>query len=153
MALANSLFAVVMHLLVRVSQKASNFTLRYMKAIPSFYPTHIPNDMSQTPVDLRTALKLFNLEAKFTVYICCPKCYFLYHETEEIPLFCTKEDLGISCGAKLTKLHGGRLRPACTFLYQSPIDWLARLFQRPNIEKIVDSPKNFNRPEGNHMKG
>lgn len=39
-----------------------------------------------------------------------------------------------------SKRYGTR-RPIRRFLYQSPIDWLARLLQRPGVEELVDIPK------------
>lgn len=93
-----------------------------------------PGRVSQIPSTLVGALEVFNLTANFKVYVCCPDCCYLYLEgsLKAIPPNCTNDDFGVTCGAPLFDSHG---KPIRRFFYHSPIDWLARLLQRPKIQE------------------
>lgn len=102
------------------------------------------HDPHQIPIDIRTAMKRFNLKVKLTSYVCCPQCCCLYLETESYPDQCSYKEFPGSppCGTDLLKPSKlGRRRPIRRFFYRSPIDWLARMLQRPGIEDIIDAPR------------
>lgn len=143
LALFNSLSAIVLNVLNRTPRNGANFSLQTSKATILESSAENPHDCRQMPADIRTAFKTFHLEAKLTSYVCCPTCFCLYPEIRPYPDACTYKIFGVKCGTSLIRppIDGKPRRPVRRFLYQNPIDWLARLLQRPGIEELVDVPR------------
>jgi hypothetical protein len=111
------------------------------------------------PHDIRTARKLFDIEAVTTTYAACPKCSATYRVDEDNrpPLRCTRRRYANvePCNEKLTKLvvkddESGRRNvraPIRPFLVQDFDAFKASLLNRPGMEALLDRGTLFNDTE------
>ncbi len=110
------------------------------------------------PRDIRTARKIFDVEATTTTYAACPACSALYHsEEKKLPLQCNWKRYrnAKACGAKLTKLvlqdvDGKREMkrvPVRPFLIYDFDAFKANLLSRPGMEELLDHGTLFNDTE------
>jgi hypothetical protein len=111
------------------------------------------------PQDIRTARKLFDVEATTTTYASCPTCSANYRveEGKTLPINCNWKRFPNAkpCGAKISKLvlrdgDGDRRMvrvPIRPFLIQDFDAFKARLLSRPGMEAILDRGTLFNDTE------
>lgn len=140
---ACTLLVSALHLFFQVPSSTCNFILRFLVAL---LRVATGQQLSDLPNDLRSALRVQGVDPRLRQYICCPKCYALYREdgdTKPIEA-CIAQELGNRCGARLfrkSRTADGKQKPYRRFFYQSPIQWLARVLQRPGVEEIIDVPR------------
>ena len=115
--------------------------------------------MKGFPQDIRTARKLFDVEATTTTYASCPTCSANYRveEGKTLPINCDWKRFPNSkpCGTKISKLvpqdgDGNRRMvrvPIRPFLMQDFDAFKARLLSRPGMEAILDRGTLFNDTE------
>lgn len=112
--------------------------------------------LNSFPRDIRTARKIFDLEATTKAYASCPGCSALYPvaEAEQLPAHCSQRRYPNAkpCGAMLTKLvvqdrNGERKMmraPIQPFLIQDFDAFKASFLSRPGMEAILDRGTLFN---------
>jgi tnp2 family transposase len=108
------------------------------------------------PRDIRTARKIFDLEATTKAYAACPGCSALYpvEEAKQLPAHCNRRRYPNAnpCGTRLTKLvvqycNGERKMmraPIQPFLIQDFDAFKASFLSRPGMEAILDRGTLFN---------
>jgi hypothetical protein len=108
------------------------------------------------PRDIRTARKIFDVEATTTTYAACPTCSATYcvKEGKKLPVNCDwkRYPNAKSCGTKISKLvlrdgDGDRRMvrvPIRPFLIQDFDAFKASLLSRPGMEAILDRGTLFN---------
>jgi hypothetical protein len=110
------------------------------------YQTHI---LGQLPTSLYTALSRFQVESRSILYAVCPVCNFTYKPTfhpnaanANYPSQCTNRIPGPSrlnvCNTQLLEKRNGSTRPIKPFLAASFSDYLARLLQDAEVERLCD---------------
>ncbi|KAJ3503629.1 hypothetical protein NLJ89_g8347 [Agrocybe chaxingu] len=153
--LVSLLTPIVLHLLSGLSRDSSNFLLLALRIIVSATcTTYVKQCFSDAGVDMmpqndpisqlmgnkrwcvdiRTAIKEFDLEPDLVHYACCKICYSCYNkEKGQYPPTCTFRETPTSqmCGGALTE--PGSNKPLQTFVYQPINSFLARLASRPGI--------------------
>jgi Transposase family tnp2 len=112
--------------------------------------------LNSFPQDIRTARKIFDLEATTKTYAACPGCSALYpvEEAKQLPAHCNRRRYPNAkpCGTRLTKLvvqNSNRERkmmraPIQPFLVQDFDAFKASFLSRPGIEAILDRGTLFN---------
>lgn len=117
-------------------------------------PTNNQDLLDSFPRDIRTARKIFDLEATTKAYAACPGCSALYEETNQLPMYCNRRRYPNAkpCGARLTKSmvqssNGERKMmraPIQPFLIQDFDAFKASFLSRPGMEAILDRGTLFN---------
>jgi hypothetical protein len=112
--------------------------------------------LNSFPRDIRTARKIFDLEATTKAYAACPGCSALYpvETAKQLPAHCKRRRYpnAMPCGARLTKLvvqniDGERKMmraPIRPFLLQDFDAFKASFLSRPGMEAILDRGTLFN---------
>ena len=110
--------------------------------------------LNSFPRDIRTARKIFDLEATTKTYAACPSCSTLYPVEVQLPVHCNSRRYPNSkpCGGKLTKLvvqnsNGERKMtsvPIQPYHIQDFDAFKASLLSRPGMEAILDRGTLFN---------
>ena len=115
------------------------------------------------PQDPRTILNQIDLDPRTTSYLQCPVCYALYPfpgtGTDQLPPnaieHCTHRPTpGCDpCGTPLWKdrrIGSKTLKAPCRkYVHQSLKEWVGRLLCRPEVEDVLDAPRD--RPAPGHM--
>jgi hypothetical protein len=107
-------------------------------------PKEVQAVISSIPLDVRRVVDVLNLHPHTQSFICCPKCYKLYPDSQECPDVCTSQPTTDSeaCNAPLYSqrvIRGAEKRyPIWKFLYHDMKAWLANMLSRPDIEAYTD---------------
>lgn len=156
--LACILFILTLHLLFGLTEAGSNFALKALEQIIEliFVFAATPDPIRRAvlrhfPSSITTAIKNFNLQPELVLWTSCPRCSTLYSPFDPLNptahrTRCTARDVDdVECGAELLrsskegeKVHS---RPIRRYPYQSVIDWIARLLNRPGVENYIDGRK------------
>ena len=151
-ALVQNLFQNATHTSASISVSLSNLAKDQALAEAKF----ASNKLRQTPKDIRTLYRLFDLNPKVTTYACCPipTCCATYppsngaaasnNSPPEYPLRCTEAKFGTLCNELLVKdfsAHGvnSSPKPIKPFRYHHFHDHVAAMLARPGIEEAIQS--------------
>lgn len=114
-------------------------------ALAEFIPSSTTFSPPRIPRDIRTAVKMFDLDPILTTFVSCPDCSALYKPTGEglFPETCIWKDFdddnpcGESLGHPQSSSKSGQ--PIRTYEHQSLIQWFGRLLCTPGIEDAADT--------------
>lgn len=106
---------------------------------------HSQSSYSSMLKTLRPVLNLLNLHLEPCAYVCCTKCYALQpidsDHPHRHPAQCPNVTVRGLCGAPLHRdqntKHGISRVPVREYLSQSPEEYLARLFSRPDLKDYL----------------
>lgn len=144
------LLSAVLHLLCGVSLDHCGFLLAAVRlmlslALSGSENLEAPAIINSTPRDPRTVLQILNLEPVCKSFVCCPGCFSTYDADRPYPVTCPHKTFPESeaCGAKLQRKRkrgmNSKSIPAREFLMQDMQHWIARLYNRPGLEEILDN--------------
>jgi hypothetical protein len=130
-----------------------------LRQVMSFYETEtnsvipsINHIIPSIPADVRTVLSSLQIDPKIKPMVCCPRCFQTYtiddDNPEAYPEFCVFKETARSraCGRRLRRMKETTRRfiPTRRFLYHDFHDWVGRLYNRPDIEELIDGyPSTF----------
>lgn len=162
MALLAAFIALVLNVFGNVTRSWCNTTLRLLAILLGLAfskdgdPTvREQNLLDNFPRDIRTVRKVFDLEAKTTIYATCPQCLCTYApevrgKVNVYPARCSWQRFPTSneCGARLTKrkvVDGCSVRePIRPFVVQDFDEFKAAMLTRPGMEDLLDKGTVFN---------
>lgn len=155
------LIVLVLHLLCGLSMEHCKFVLGALNVVSQLNHGHADRSKSKPIIDIRTVEKIVIPESPPESFICCPKCSYLYpfqHDVDDlhnsVPEACTNRLHPDSelCSRKLwNKKRTGGVSwdyPTREFLHHSLKQWLAWMYSRANIEKILDEDPTSRRAPG-----
>lgn len=115
--------------------------------------------LERLPIDVRTALRILDLEPDYTLYACCRSCFALYPpdltargDQSRYPLKCTHRPAPSApmCGEILTKENAdGEKKPIKSFAMQNINSWIAQLLCRPGVEEMIS--ESWKKPSGDRV--
>ena len=109
-------------------------------------PAEVGAMFSDWPEDIRTAMRIFDIDPSLLEYICCMRCFSLYGPFSEgtttyddVPQFCIFQETPSSdpCGACLLQEHGKESRPSSRYFFQPLTSWISRFLSRPDIVRSL----------------
>lgn len=158
---------ILLHFFGRLTHIWSNIALKLMRIMlrvtssPDAQPERCPPllaDLLKTfPLDIRTAKKVFGMDADIDTWAACPKCHFTYPPTQ-YPLICTAKQAHRTCNARVCKSrvrnNQSVLTPIKPFEVQNFDSFKASLISRPGIEELLDRGLTFfeQNPDLLHLK-
>ena len=109
-------------------------------------PAEVGAMFSDWPEDIRTAMRIFDIDPSLLEYICCMRCFSLYGPFSEgtttyddVPQFCIFQETPSSdpCGACLLQEHGKESRPSSRYFFQPLTSWISRFLSRPDVVRSL----------------
>ena len=95
--------------------------------------------LSAVPQDVRTALRILDVEPEILRSICCPKCFSQYPlSTKEIS--CQQRD-AIRSKKCEAPLFGEDNRPKKLYVSQSFTHWLSSFVKRPGYQQLLETSR------------
>lgn len=164
--LASILIATTLHILGHTSRNHTNFILVALRILVASMltrflvnslgksstsregglPDQVDAVVSDWPEDIRTAMRIFDLDPTLLEHVCCTRCFSLYGPFNEgttnyddVPMFCTFQETPSSdpCGAHLLQQHGREFRPCSQYFFQPLASWLSWFMSQPNVVRSL----------------